>query len=430
MQNPTVTWRRLLRIRARTVAVAFVLVLSVWYLASGVLSRPTPLSAEDVAHQFPLVWEHIVTSNKTGGAWYIPPAWLGSQDQPKTIVEAATLASRAALAKPERQLPFSRIPLIVHQTYKTTEAQTWNPLMLPFVEKWLSFAARPQENQPMAYFFWTDEGINELIHGLESDFARSFELFPRIERTDIFRMLACKWFGGIYGDMDTEPLKPPQQWISLSDVSSWVDPVTNEKYGLAIKQKDGKAPVSARPVNFIGGIEADLDPDTDTYWRMGYKYPIQLTQWALASAPNHPVVELYQARLRALADEAEAAAQKAGVKLDALEKAYAVERTGPHAFTEAVRSYLEEKLSFRWNSLTGREDDGKVKLVVDVLILPITGFSPGRQKSMGSKPVDDVQARLVHHFFGSWRHWNLATESGKLCRTLFGMCRDWSMVDA
>jgi alpha 1,6-mannosyltransferase len=160
----------------------------------------------------------------------------------------------------------------------------------------------------------------------------------------------------------------------MSDLTSWVDPVTDEKHGLDLNQKGLAGLPAAQPVSFIGGIEADLDPDTDTYWRMGYKYPVQLTQWALASAPQHPILESFQATLRRLANDAKEEASKAGTKLTALEKAYAVERTGPVAFTNAVRSYLETKIGFRWNSLTGREDDGKVKLVADVLILPITGF--------------------------------------------------------
>jgi hypothetical protein len=172
--------------------------------------------------------------------------------------------------------------------------------------------------------------------------------------------------------MDTEPLRPPQNWIGLSDLSAWVDPVSGEKHGLDIKQavSSSKSP----PVSLIGGVEADLDPDTDTYWRMGYSYPVQLTQWALASAPQHHVLESFMTQLRTLANDAVADAKKSGKKLTSLEKAYAVERTGPVAFTNAVRSYLEMKVGLRWNSLTGREDNGKVKLVADVLILPITGF--------------------------------------------------------
>ncbi|KAL2214205.1 glycosyltransferase family 32 protein [Sarocladium strictum] len=423
-----VPWRRATRFRFRIVVIAIVFTLSLWYLVGRLQSQSQRLAPVEIARRYPLVWEHIGTSNQTGGAWYIPPSWLGSEQPPQTIVEAARLASSAAMSRPERQLPFSSIPFIIHQTYKTTEVEKWSAQLFPFVEHWLTYAAKPREADEMAYFLWDDQGISGVMRDLEADFASSFKLFSRIEQTDIFRIIACKWFGGIYADMDTEPLRPPQNWIGLSDLSAWVDPVSGEKHGLDIKQavSSSKSP----PVSLIGGVEADLDPDTDTYWRMGYSYPVQLTQWALASAPQHHVLESFMTQLRTLANDAVADAKKSGKKLTSLEKAYAVERTGPVAFTNAVRSYLEMKVGLRWNSLTGREDNGKVKLVADVLILPITGFSPGRQKIMGSKPIDDVEARLNHHFFGSWRHFNVAAESGKLCRTLFGMCKDWSMADS
>lgn len=57
-------------------------------------------------------------------------------------------------------------------------------------------------------------------------------------------------------------------------------------------------------------------------------------------------------------------------------------------------------------------------------------FSPGRGQygNMGSKPASDPDARLLHHAQGSWRHFDLKVELGKLCRTMFGLCRDWSKV--
>lgn len=56
--------------------------------------------------------------------------------------------------------------------------------------------------------------------------------------------------------------------------------------------------------------------------------------------------------------------------------------------------------------------------------------SPGRGKygNMGSKPVGHPDARLVHHALGSWRHFDVWVEYGKFCRTVFGLCRDWSKV--
>lgn len=53
----------------------------------------------------------------------------------------------------------------------------------------------------MAYFFWGDEGVLNLIKKFEPDFVVDFEnMFSKVEQVDIFRILVCKWFGGIVRD--------------------------------------------------------------------------------------------------------------------------------------------------------------------------------------------------------------------------------------
>jgi hypothetical protein len=47
---------------------------------------------------------------------------------------------------------------------------------------------------------------------------------------------------------------------------------------------------------------------------------------------------------------------------------------------------------------------------------------------MGSKPITDPDARVLHRGQGSWKTINLKVELGKFCRTVFGGCRDWSKV--
>lgn len=124
-----------------------------------------------------------------------------------------------------------------------------------------------------------------------------------------------------------------------------------------------------QPVNLLWGLEADTDPASDTHWRMGYTYPVQLTQWALASAPGHPVLSRFMEQLKAQIEEEMKVVQHAiTIKSDPLT------RTGPAAVTLATKTWLEDRISFRWNALTGLKDGGKAKLVSDVLILPITGF--------------------------------------------------------
>jgi hypothetical protein len=199
----------------------------------------------------------------------------------------------------------------------------------------------------------------------------------------------------------------------------------------------------SRPVGLLVGLEADTDPKTNTYWRLGFTYPVQVTQWALACAPGHPILIEFMSNLKALIRD-----MRTSQSASELDKVDPVMRTGPVAFTLAASSWLESVVQgFRWNGVTGLKDGGKSKLVFDVLVLPITAFrwgffvllsvakradhvvsySPGRsgRSRMGSKPVSDVDARLCHHFLGSWKHFNLTFEYGKFCRIWFGRCKDW-----
>ncbi len=202
-------------------------------------------------------------------------------------------------------------------------------------------------------------------------------------------------------------------------MEAWTDPVTETNFS------------SKSPVSLIFGIEADCPPESDAYWRMGYTYPVQLTQWALASATAHPVLLRFMDILtQRLAD---VATQNGGsittpAAVEQLRFMGPLTLTGPEAVTVATQSWLEQQAGLRWNALTGLHDGGRSKLVEDVLILPITGFSPGRRQygNMGSKPVTDPAARVWHRAQGSWRSFNPKAEFGKFCRTVFGMCKDWS----
>lgn len=191
-------------------------------------------------------------------------------------------------------------------------------------------------------------------------------------------------------------------------MAPWKDNITGKSY----------VSTNKRPVNLIWGLEADTNPDTDAYWRMGYTYPVQLTQWALASAPRHAVIDQFMKNLKSQIRE------QSSLRADPLT------RTGPAAVTKATQMWLEKTSDVRWNALTGLTDGGRSKLVEDIMVFPITAFSPGRGRygNMGSKPVTHPDARLVHHALGSWRRFDFVVEYGKLCRSSFGLCREWSKV--
>jgi alpha 1,6-mannosyltransferase len=108
------------------------------------------------------------------------------------------LASKAALSVRERQLSFSNIPLLMHQTGASSKVDTWKPAIIPWVQQWLGYAVAPNNTAPMAYFFWDDEGIDLFMERYEKDFINDFyNIFTPVERADIFRVLVCQHFGGV-----------------------------------------------------------------------------------------------------------------------------------------------------------------------------------------------------------------------------------------
>jgi hypothetical protein len=92
---------------------------------------------------------------------------------------------------------------------------------------------------------------------------------------------------------------------------------------------------------------------------MGYNFPVQLTQWALASAPNHPILRTFIRNFEARVKEV----SRPLLKL-----------TGPEAITVAAKEWLGREAGLRWDSLSGLDDGGKSKAVGDTIIFPITAF--------------------------------------------------------
>ncbi|KAL2845859.1 hypothetical protein BJY01DRAFT_234769 [Aspergillus pseudoustus] len=377
-------------------------------------SRDATLTAFSPA-RYPLLTKYFIGHQGEGGVWYLPPEWIQGQSSrvPSTIVEVAEIV-RNQTNKP--QIPHSTIPLVMHQTWKTTNPFFWSEELRRNTEKWLEAV----EDAGMAYFLWDDRGVSQFIKYFEPGLEYGLNALPRkVEQSDVFRILVAKWVGGVYSDMDTEPLRNPVDWIKESDREAWDDPATGVVY-------DSTAPIQA-----IVGLEAVCRPDTDQYWRMGYKYPVQLTQWSFAWTPDHPILQRF---LDTLAATLQDVLSNYGGTLESpsarmeLANLDPLTLTGPAAFTAAVRRWLEGTTGLRWNALAAHAD--RSKLVGDVLILPITGFSPGRGRygNMGSKPITDPSARLVHHAQGSWRKTSLLVEYGKFCRTFFGLCRDWPKV--
>ncbi len=231
------------------------------------------------------------------------------------------------------------------------------------------------------------EDILKDLYSLFPEIVEAYDALPKpILKADFFRYLILLAKGGIYTDIDTEAVKPISSWIS--------EGILHQNIGLVV------------------GIEADPDRED---WHQWYSRRIQFCQWTIQAKPGHPVLReivatITQATLRL----------KAEGKLSDPDLSV-TEFTGPGLWTDAVFKHLNdpqcadggtvlEKVT--WNNFTGITVP---KVVEDVLVLPITSFSPG-VGHMGSRATDDPMAFVQHEFSGTSRDSQFVRSRGRLLR--------------
>ncbi|KAG5926962.1 hypothetical protein E4U53_002950 [Claviceps sorghi] len=193
-------------------------------------------------------------------------------------------------------------------------------------------------------------------------------------KADLFRYLILLARGGIYTDIDTYAIKSALEWVPSH--------------------------ISRQTIGLIVGIEADPDrPD----WADWYSRRIQFCQWTIQSKPGHPVLRDIVTRIT----NATLTMKKEG-KLASFRGRDVVDLTGPAVWTDTVMDYLNDARFFDlknspgkvdWHNFTGMEMS---KRVGDVIVLPITSFSPGVEQ-MGSKDYEDPMAFVKHDFEGTWK---------------------------
>ncbi|OWT37939.1 alpha 1,6-mannosyltransferase [Cryptococcus neoformans Bt1] len=242
-----------------------------------------------------------------------------------------------------------------------------------------------------------------------------------ILRADTLRYLLLLLRGGIYSDTDTVLLKSPSHWGQnarlWNDGEGWLaeDQKKRLEEGAQINEVLGRPSV-------IVGLEADVGDRED--WYDWWPRPIQMVQWTMASTPSHPIA--LSAVLRILHSTATAVSwahenarvvnilKDQGRYEDAQNLASVsvlnepkkggpigvMAWTGPGVWTDAVLSYLKVKYGVQWVDFKGIQEPLRVG---DVVILPVTGFSPG-VGNFGSQHRTHRQAMVEHRFAGSWKN--------------------------
>lgn len=137
--------------------------------------------------------------------WYIPSSWqhrvpnLAPLTAQSSILDAAERALDLALQN-NAFMENTKIPLLLHQTWRTLDTQKWPDIVRKSVEEWIDAAVAEEqpEHPEMAWFLWDDDGLDALIHKYEPGLYDAYKLLPYpVTKADVFRIVVVKWFGGI-----------------------------------------------------------------------------------------------------------------------------------------------------------------------------------------------------------------------------------------
>ncbi|KAL2914369.1 alpha-1,6-mannosyltransferase Och1 [Polyrhizophydium stewartii] len=332
---------------AGAAAVVCVLMYGTLFVVLGSLSSvgrgssPRPVSRTSVPAHRLLRDEDIPASH----ARSYPMLSLSADMSANVTSRVLPLAEAAAFGTPHT-LP---IPRIIHQSWRDGNLP---PETMPNVEEFQALSG-------FTHLLWTDADLSDFVRKYHPSIHSLYLALPKpILRVDLARYLLLLTFGGVYSDIDTRPLRRPDNW----------------------------ADQHASAAHLIVGIEADtLEYD----WPVWFARSLQICQWTIASAPGHRVLHrAASAAVHALREE----------MTDGNADIDVIETTGPALWTDVVLADLAERGIGRKDL---RDLDHTVA-VGDVVVVPITGFSPGRE-SMGSRNMRDPEARVFHSFMGSWK---------------------------
>ncbi|KAJ8903792.1 hypothetical protein NDN08_000325 [Rhodosorus marinus] len=108
-----------------------------------------------------------------------------------------------------------RIPKILHQTYKTKDADKWP------VREWVRYRDSWRNNHPASEGWsmklWTDEDNLELVTKYYPEYLDLYKAIKLgVSRADFARMLYMHLHGGIYADMDVASAEPLEVFFNES----------------------------------------------------------------------------------------------------------------------------------------------------------------------------------------------------------------------
>ncbi|KAK4108419.1 glycosyltransferase family 32 protein, partial [Canariomyces notabilis] len=161
-------------------------------------------------------------------------------------------------------------------------------------------------------------------------------------KSDFLRYLLLLTHGGIYTDLDTQPLVGPEDWLPEH------------------KRRDAA---------IIIGLESDSSRDHGP----GFPdYPVQFCQWTIAAAPNHPILHRMVNRtieaLKHLAQE-----QRTTLDQVRLGDEDVLQLSGPRAWSEVVLAGIKE-LDATVTGLSDLQGMDEPRYYRDIAVMPVLSF--------------------------------------------------------
>lgn len=291
--------------------------------------------------------------------------WSGDEDAQGPVDQTthARLAKQLSAAFPYDPTP--DFPAHIWQTWKTSpQDQDFDRSLFAAQASW------GKVNPDVEHQVLNDSHAASLVHDVYAKIPKiqqAYDALPEpVLKADFFRYLILLARGGVYSDIDTTALKPTSQWVPSE--------VPTSSYGLVV------------------GIEADPDRED---WQEWYARRIQFCQWTIQSKPGHPVlVDIVTSITTETLQR-----QRLG-ELDKMHMKSVMEFTGPGIWTDAVFHHFDHDPSLKgeitWHTFVNLTQSLKV---ADVVVLPITSFSPG-VGHMGSMSSSDPMAFVSHAFKG------------------------------
>lgn len=162
----------------------------------------------------------------------------------------------------------------------------------------------------------TDEMMNALVRHYFASVPNVIEAYnalpSKILKLDFFKYLILLARGGVYADMDTNPLQPVPNWIPEN-----IDP---------------------GDVGLIVGVEHDAEsPD----WRSRYVRRLQLGTWIIQAKPGHPVIREVVAKVTEITLQRQA---EGTLNINLRNDMNIMTWTGSGLWTDVIFTYLNDYL--------------------------------------------------------------------------------------